>query len=141
MAWRELSETAVERGLPAATIARFAELVFAFIDELSAASVSGHADEMASTGRVRRRHLDRLGQELLTGAPAEILRASAERADWRPPDTLTAVLLPSAQTRGWQSRFGQSTLQLSERPARYRPLRIGRRAAGPRHARPPTGPG
>src|SRR6202048_1531751 len=113
VAWRELSETAVDRGLPPLMIARFAELVFAFIDELSAASVFGHADELASSDRERRRQLDRLGQELLTGAPTETLRASAERADWRPPDTLTAVLLPSAQTRGVVSRFGQSTLQLS----------------------------
>ena len=114
VAWRELSETAVARGLPPLMIARFAELVFAFIDELSAASVSGHADELASSDRERRRHLDRLGQHLLAGAPSEILQASAERAEWRPPDTLTAVLLPSAQTRGVVSRFGQSTLQLSE---------------------------
>ncbi|MDT5210077.1 MAG: hypothetical protein QOF67_2492, partial [Mycobacterium sp.] len=113
VAWRELSETAVDGGLPPLMIARFAELVFAFIDELSAASVSGHADELASSDRERRRHLDRLGQHLLTGAPTEILQASAERAEWRPPDTLTAVLLPSAQTRGVVSRFGQSTLQLS----------------------------
>ncbi len=113
VSWRELSETAVDRGLSPQMIARFAELVFAFIDELSAASVSGHGDEMASSDRERRRHLDRLCQDLLTGAPAEILRASAERADWRPPDTLTAVMLPSAQTQGVVSRFGQSTLQLS----------------------------
>jgi len=113
VAWRELSETAVDRGLPPLMIARFAELVFAFIDELSAASVSGHGDELASSDRERRRHLDRLGQDLLTGVPTEILVASAERAEWRPPDTLTAVLLPSAQTRGVASRFGQSTLELS----------------------------
>ncbi len=114
VAWRELSETAVTGGLPPLMIARFAELVFAFIDELSAASVSGHADELASSDRERRRHLDRLGQHLLTGAPTETLQASAERAVWPPPDTLTAVLLPSAQTRGVVSRFGQATLQLSE---------------------------
>ncbi|WP_319457399.1 MULTISPECIES: helix-turn-helix domain-containing protein [unclassified Mycobacterium] len=114
VAWRELSENAVDGGLPPLMIARFAELVFAFIDELSAASVSGHADELASSDRERRRHLDRLGQHLLTGAPTEILQASADRAEWPPPDTLTAVLLPSAQTRGLVSRFGQSTLQLSD---------------------------
>jgi DNA-binding PucR family transcriptional regulator len=113
VAWRELSETVVDRGLPPLMIARFAELVFEFIDELSAASVSGHTDELASSDRERRRHLDRLGQDLLTGVPTEILRVSAERAEWRPPDTLTAVLLPSAQTLGVVSRFGQSTLQLS----------------------------
>ncbi|WP_428341828.1 PucR family transcriptional regulator [Mycobacterium sp.] len=113
VSWRELSETVVDRGLPPPMIARFAELVFEFIDELSAASVSGHTDELASSDRERRRHLDRLGQDLLSGVPVEILRVSAERAEWRPPDTLTAVLLPSAQTLGVVSRFGQSTLQLS----------------------------
>ncbi len=57
VAWRELSSTAVEAGLPAETMAKFAELVFAYIDELSAASVAGHADELATTGRVRQRYL------------------------------------------------------------------------------------
>ena len=114
VAWRELSESAVGGGVPPLMIARFAELVFAFIDELSAASVSGHADEVASSDRQRRRHLDRLAQHLLTGAPTETLQASADRADWSPPETLTVVLLPSAQTRGLVSRFGQSTLQLGD---------------------------
>lgn len=114
VAWRELSATAVAGGLGAATMARFAELVFAFIDELSAASVSGHGDELATAGRVRQRYLDRLGQNLLAGEPVEVLLANAERADWQPPSTLTAVLLPLAQTRGLASRFSQSTLQLSE---------------------------
>ncbi len=113
VAWRELSQTVVDRGLPPLMVARFAELVFEFIDELSAASVSGHTDELASSDRERRRHLDRLAQDLLSGVPTEILRASAERAEWRPPETLTAVLLPSAQAQGVASRFGQSTLQLS----------------------------
>lgn len=114
VAWRELSESAVDGGLPPLMIARFAELVFAYIDELSASSVSGHADEVASSDRERRRHLDRLAQHLLVGASAETLQASADRADWRPPDTLTAVMLPSAHTRGLVSRFGQSTLQLND---------------------------
>jgi hypothetical protein len=114
VAWRELSEAAVDGGVPPLMIARFAELVFAFIDELSAASVSGHADEVASSDRERRRRLDRLAQHLLTGAPVETLQASADRADWAPPDTLTVVLLPSAQTRGLVSRFGLSTLQLGD---------------------------
>src|SRR5680860_151507 len=113
VAWREMSAIAVESGLPAATLAQFAELVFAYIDELSAASVAGHADELATTGRVRRRYLERLGQNLLSGAPADALVASAERADWQAPDTLTAVLLPSAMVRGAVSLLDQRTLDLS----------------------------
>ncbi|OBJ85046.1 PucR family transcriptional regulator [Mycobacterium asiaticum] len=114
VAWQELSATAVAAGLPASTIARFAELVFAYIDRLSASSVSGHADELATTGRVRQRYLDRLTQDLLAGEAAATLLAGAERAGWQPPDTLTAVVLPLNQTRGLAIQFGQSTLQLSE---------------------------
>jgi len=113
VSWRELSTTAVERGLPARTLAQFAELVFAYIDQLSAASVAGHTDELETSGRVRQRYLDRLGQELLTGAPAEALLAAAERADWTPPDTLTAVLLPSVRVRGALALLDPRTLAVS----------------------------
>jgi hypothetical protein len=114
VAWRELSGAAVGAGLAAGSVARFAEMVFAFIDELSASSVAGHADELATTGRVRQRYLERLAQQLLAGEPAETLRDSAERAGWNPPDTLTAVVLAEAQSRGLAELFGQATLQLSE---------------------------
>jgi len=114
VAWRELSSTAVAAGLDAETVARFAELVFAFIDELSASSVAGHTDELATTGRVRQRYLDRLAKQLIAGASVDTLTSSAEEADWQPPDTLTAILVAEAQTRGLAARFGQSTLQLSE---------------------------
>ncbi len=100
VSWRELSGAVVGMGLPAATVARFAELVFAYIDQLSAASVAGHTDELATTGRVRQRYLERLGQDLLSGASPDVLVASAERADWTPPETLTAVLLPTVRVRG-----------------------------------------
>ena len=98
VAWQELSTTAVEAGLSASTIARFAELVFAYIDELSGSSVLGHADELATAGRVRQRHLDLLARQLLAGADPETLRASADAAAWPTPESLTAVLIPAAET-------------------------------------------
>ena len=55
-------------GLTAEQLARFAELVFAYIDQLSAASVAGHSDELATSGRVRERYLERLAGLLLAGA-------------------------------------------------------------------------
>ena len=62
VAWRELSARAGRRkACSRRDVAEFAELVFAYIDELSAASVAGHADEHATTGRVRERYLERLG--------------------------------------------------------------------------------
>jgi hypothetical protein len=114
VAWRELSATAVGAGLEAKTVARFAELVFAFIDELSASSVSGHADELATAGRVRQRYLDALTGQLLSGESAEALQASAERANWPVPQTLTAVLLPAARGRGLAPQFGAEVLQATE---------------------------
>jgi hypothetical protein len=111
VSWRELSATAVDAGLSAAATARFAEMVFDFIDELSAASVSGHADELAAVGRARQRDLDRLTAELLAGAPMDQLFASAERATWKPPKTLSAVLLSDAETRKLAALFAQETLR------------------------------
>lgn len=114
VAWRELSAVAVSASLPATTTAQFAELVFAYIDELSAASVSGHADELATSGRVQQRYLDRLARALLAGDPADALQAAAGRAGWQPPDTLTALLLPDAQVHGLRSLLDPRTLVLGE---------------------------
>jgi hypothetical protein len=113
VSWREFSQTAVDSGLPADTLGQFAELVFAYIDQLSAASVAGHTDELQTTGRVRERYLDRLAQDLLTGAAVQTVLVSAERADWAPPVTLTAVVLPSGRVRGALALLDQRTLAVS----------------------------
>jgi hypothetical protein len=114
VAWREFSATAVDNGLPAQTLAQFAELVFAYIDQLSAASVAGHTDELETTGRVRERYLAQLGEQLLAGGARESLLVTAERADWTPPETLTAVLLPSVRARGVQSLLDPRTLAVAD---------------------------
>ncbi|MGY1803264.1 PucR family transcriptional regulator [Blastococcus sp. SYSU D00922] len=100
VSWRHMAESGVRAGLTAEQLARFAELVFAYIDQLSAASVAGHSDELATTGRVRERYRERLADQLLGGASQQELLASAERADWPPPRTLTAVIVPEARARG-----------------------------------------
>jgi hypothetical protein len=117
VAWRELAETAVDAGVPADMLADFAELVFAYIDELSAASVAGHADELETSGRVRQGYLDRLAFGILRADPADALVAAAERADWAPPKTLTAVILPSAQVRPVQGLLDPRTLTSLGEPA------------------------
>jgi hypothetical protein len=114
VAWRDMSEAGVRAGLPAATVARFAELVFAYIDELSASSAAGHADELATSGRVRQRYLERLTQGLLRGASPDALQAAAERADWKPPATLTAVVLPDERARRVLAQVDDGTLQPAE---------------------------
>ena len=46
VAWEHQSEILVRHGVAAADVARFAQMVFAYIDELSGASVAGHRDEI-----------------------------------------------------------------------------------------------
>ncbi|MFQ1002828.1 PucR family transcriptional regulator [Modestobacter sp. SSW1-42] len=116
VAWRHMSDTAVAAGMSVGSLARFAELVFAYIDQLSASSVAGHTDELETTGRVRRHHLERLGALLLAGRPPHDLVPAAERAGWPPPRTLTAVLLPEARARGALALLDDRTLQVTDDP-------------------------
>lgn len=114
VSWRELGRIAAGAGLSARLMAEFAELLFAYIDELSAASVAGHNDELTTSGLVRQRYRERLVQRLLAGASPDALTAAAERAGWSAPLKLTAVLLPSAQAHGAVALLGTETLQLAE---------------------------
>ncbi len=113
VSWRELSRVAVAAGMSASVVGEFAELVFSYIDELSAASINGHTDELETAGRVRERHLERLGRYLLAGADEATLAAAAERAAWRQPTTLTAVIAPAEHAPQAASRLDQTTLLLT----------------------------
>jgi hypothetical protein len=114
--WRDMADVAVEAGVDAGQLAKFAELVFAYIDELSAASVAGHTDELESSGRVRQRNLERLAGALLSGAPADAVNAAAERADWEPPGALTAIVLPESQVSHAVTALDPGTLQPGDVP-------------------------
>lgn len=114
VSWRELSTAAVDQGISADSLASFAELVFAYIDELSAASVAGHADELETTGRARQRHLERLAAAILRGDDPDALKAAAEQADWAPATSLTAVILPEPQVRRFLSGHDVTALQPGE---------------------------
>ncbi|QBX55654.1 PucR family transcriptional regulator [Nocardioides seonyuensis] len=111
VSWRDMSRAAVASGVDAAQLSRFAELVFAYIDELSASSVAGHSDELETSGRLRQRNLERLAHALLTSAAPEIVAAAAERAAWVAPDALTAIVLPESQASQALMALDSATLQ------------------------------
>ncbi len=114
VAWREWSLVAVEAGVAGDWLSRFAELNFSYIDELSAASVSGYSDELETLDRSRQRTLERFTRRLLAGGSAELLQAEAEQAGWQPPESLCAVILPASRARGLTGTVDARSLQLSE---------------------------
>ena len=114
VAWRDMSRQAVDAGVDAAQLSRFAELVFAYIDALSAASVAGHSDELESSGRLRQRNLERLTRALLGGASPDDVASAAARADWDPPGALTAVVLAESQVSHALTALDPQTLQATD---------------------------
>src|SRR6266540_3963005 len=110
IAWRDFATEILRHEVRADTLADLAELVFAYIDQLSAASVAGHADELASAGRAHEQHVQRLARHLLDGAPEDELASLAETAGWGPPETLTAVVRPAAQVRPALQHLDHRTL-------------------------------
>ncbi|MFV0459144.1 MAG: helix-turn-helix domain-containing protein [Actinomycetales bacterium] len=111
--WQELADVAARQAGPE-LVAGFAAMVFAYIDELSAASVAGHSDELTDAEVARRRRLERLTHRLLTAETVEDAVEAAQRAAWSPAGTLTAVLLPGAQLTGVRLRLDPATLVASD---------------------------
>lgn len=114
VSWREMSATAVQAGLDNETVAGFAELVFTYIDALSASSAAGHSDELATTGRVRERLLDRLATGLAAGNDPDAVRDVAEQVGWTLPATITAVVCPTSRARGLLMSLPEGSLMAPE---------------------------
>lgn len=114
VSWRGLSEEAVKAGMSAALLAQFAELVFAYIDELSAASVAGHADELATAERAQQRQLERLALDLLRGASEDAVTHRAELAGWELPKTVTVLLVPQRELHQTRGHVDPRSLVLTE---------------------------
>jgi hypothetical protein len=111
-AWDTLSEIAVDAGLPAADIARFAGLVFDFLDQLSAVSVAGHAGQLAEDDRLRERYRTAVAHALLAGQPEDQIRDIADHADWPVPDHLIAVVVPRSTVPTVRAQLDPDTLEL-----------------------------
>jgi PucR C-terminal helix-turn-helix domain len=113
VSWEQWASLALEGGLSPERLVPFAALVFSYIDQLSAASVNGHSDELATTGRVRQQYLERLSSALIAHAPVDELEQRAERAGWTPPRTLTCLIGASAHTANIRSVLDPATLSLA----------------------------
>jgi hypothetical protein len=94
VAWRYVSEVAVERSVTPAAVALLAEAVFLFVEELSSASARGYVDEQRATAAERQRLRAQLAELLINGrSEVSVMRAIALRAGWAVPTTAAVVLV------------------------------------------------
>ena len=93
VAWRRLSAAGLAAGFSPETLVLLAESIFAYIDELSAESAEGFAQEQAARAGEADRRRAALIELLLRTPPAEpaALGAAAEAAHWRLPRQLAVV--------------------------------------------------
>lgn len=93
VAWRRLAEAGQRANLEPEPLTLLADAIFAYIDELSAASVEGYAEAQAAVEDLRRRRRQELVTLLLREPPvaAADLAAAAQSAGWQLPVRLAAA--------------------------------------------------
>jgi hypothetical protein len=95
VAWRHVADAGREAGLEPDTLYVLAESIFAYIDELSAASAEGYALEQSAAAGAqeqRRRALVRLLVQEPAADPLAV-RSAAEEIGWRLPGALAALVV------------------------------------------------
>ena len=114
VAWARLAQLGLEAGLPARELVELAAAVFAYIDELSAASAEGFTAEQSALAGDRERRHRTLAQLLLSDVPVWQVEEAATVAGWQPPGSLTAVLVPVRAGREVASRWDGRALLAAE---------------------------
>jgi hypothetical protein len=100
-AWTGLAEAGDRLGLDPRAMYTLAEAIFAFIDEISAASAEGHALEESLAAREQAEHRRRLLEALLADpqpSPDELARLAAA-ADWEVPERVAVLALDAPGAR------------------------------------------
>jgi hypothetical protein len=102
LAWRRFVETGVEVGLPPPAIYALGEAIFAYIDELSAESAEGYAEEQSLAAGESERRRRRLVRLLAQQPPPseETLRTAAAAAGWTLPRGGVAALVAATSVDG-----------------------------------------
>jgi len=110
IAWRRTSEAASRAGHPPERVFELADAIFAYIDELSAASVEGYAAAQSEREGEREQRRSRLLVAIVGGrGQGEVDRLGAE-AGWQPPATLAAAACGPEALGAIARRLGPETL-------------------------------
>lgn len=110
IAWRRLAVAATEDGgLGTDGLVVLAEMMFAYIDEISAASAEGYAQAQSSAAGERERLRERVAELLLDGGDPELIREKARAASYRVPDAVAAVVAAATDERALAARLPGGT--------------------------------
>ena len=109
LAWRRFVEAGVAGGLDPGAIYALGEGIFAYIDELSAESAEGYAEEQSAAAGERQRLRRRLVRLLAQDPPAseESILAAAAAAAWPLPRTVAALVTRRGGGRPAAGRGGR----------------------------------
>ena len=99
LAWRRFVETGREAGLAPEVLYDLGEAIFAYIDEISAESADGYAQEQSAAAGEAQRRRRRLVRVLAEDPPAseETIRTAAAAAGWALPRRLAALVVPGGE--------------------------------------------
>src|SRR4051794_5136147 len=95
LAWRRFVDAGTDSGLPPQALYDLGEAIFAYIDEISAESVEGYAEEQSAAAGETQRRRRRLLRLLVQDPPAEqeAIRNAAKAAVWPLPRSVAAVVI------------------------------------------------
>jgi hypothetical protein len=94
LAWRRFVEAGKDAGLPAEALFSLGEAMFAYIDEISAESADGYAEEQSAAAGESQRRRRRLIRVLAQDPPPapEAIRTAAQGAGWPLPNRVAALV-------------------------------------------------
>ena len=111
VAFRSFATAGRGVGLDAELLVPLAESVFAYIDELSAASAEGYAQEQSlRAGEVDRRRRRLVELLLAGGLDEQSATESAAQAGWPLPELVCVVLVPGTRAKGLGDALGRQAL-------------------------------
>ena len=100
LAWRRFVDAGTAGRLPPEAIYSLGEAIFAYIDEISAESADGYAEEQSAAAGESQRRRRRLIRLLAQEPPAaqEAIRTAAQAAAWPLPRRLAVLVAAAAET-------------------------------------------
>jgi hypothetical protein len=152
VAWRRVAEIAIDANVDRRTLPLLADAVFAYIDELSALSAEGYAEEQSVAAGETQRRRRRVARLLLAADPDPAsVEAAADEAGWEIPRTVAALVwatggrrlaprLPAATLVVEDEATGGGTALIADPDAPGLRARIERAAAQTTAALGPTVP-